>query len=435
MMTVQPRMRVHTLKQETVEAVRMSLAKGEERALVTGGLFRFWDEEWPVPGGTEFKVAVYDASGPDGSPGKQIAGPIDATAKRDGTWTEVDLSGEGIMVEGDFYLTYIQSAADPNAPGLAIDEDGPVAERSWEFIGGSWAQTPTEEGNYMIRAKVNYELSAPAITSPEDGTITNEEVISIEGTSSTTSDIIVFNDGEEASTTTSDESGIFTTDVALTEGENTLTAAVVTEAGVSDLSEAITVILDQTSPELEITEPVDGSKSNRETVTVKGTATDENLDTITVNGQNATVEENGSFSQRVLLDNGINDIEVVATDLAGNSTTEQISIDVKFDAPVIENLKPDEDKTLKSGESLKIEFTSEEDLDATFIIRMPLTNITSNATELPIREESDGTYVGYWTATSNIEVEGAEIEVIVRDDYGNETRKVAPMKLNVNVEE
>ncbi|WYP26951.1 S8 family serine peptidase [Alkalihalobacillus sp. FSL W8-0930] len=416
-------------------AVRMSLAEGEERAVLTGGLFRFWDEEWPVPGGTEFKVAVYDASGPDGSPGKQIAGPIDATAKRDGTWTEVDLSGEGIMVEGDFYLTYIQSAADPNAPGLAIDEDGPVAERSWEFIGGSFTQTPADEGNYMIRAKVNYELSAPTITSPEDGTMTNEEVILIEGTSSAASGIIIYNDGEEASTTTTDESGVFTTDVTLAEGENTLTAAVVTESGDSDLSEAITVILDQTSPELEITDPVDGSKSNRETVTVKGTATDENLDTVTVNGQNATVEENGSFSQRVLLENGINDIEVVATDLAGNSTTEQISIDVKFDALVIENLKPDEDKTLKSGESVKIEFTSEEDLDATFIIRMPLTNITSNATELPIREESDGTYVGYWTATSNIEVEGAEIEVIVRDDYGNETRKVAPMKLNVNVEE
>lgn len=108
-------------------AVRMSLAEGEERALVTGGLFRFWDEEWPVPGGTEFKVAVYDSSGTNGAPGKQIAGPIDATAKRDGTWTEVDLSAEGIMVEGDFYLVYIQSVADPNAPGLAIDEDGPVS--------------------------------------------------------------------------------------------------------------------------------------------------------------------------------------------------------------------------------------------------------------------------------------------------------------------
>lgn len=93
------------------------------------------------------------------------------------------------------------------------------AERSWEFIGGSFAQTPASEGNYMIRAKVNYELSAPTITSPEDGTITNEEVISIEGTSSVASDISIFNDGEEASTTTSDESGVFTTEVTLTEGK------------------------------------------------------------------------------------------------------------------------------------------------------------------------------------------------------------------------
>ncbi|MDQ0207615.1 S8 family serine peptidase [Alkalicoccobacillus murimartini] len=416
-------------------AVRMSLAEGEDRALVTGGLFRFWDEEWPVPGGTAFKVAVYDASGSNGAPGNQIAGPIDATAERDGSWTEVDLSGEGILVEGDFYLVYIQSVANPNAPGLATDEDGPLAERSWEFVGGSWSQTPAIEGNYMIRAKVNYELSAPTITSPEDGSFTSDEIATVEGTSSAATDITIYNNGEEAGSTTTDEAGGFTTDIELSEGNNELTATAVTDSGESDSSEPVTIILDQTSVELEITEPVDGSKSNRETVTVKGTATDDHLDTVTVNGQGADLKDDGTFSKRILLDNGSNDIEVIATDKAGNETSEHITIDVKFDKPVIENLKPDEDKDLKSGESVKIEFTSEEDLDATFIIRMPLTNTTSNATELPIREESDGVYVGYWTATSNVEVEGAQIEVIVRDDYGNETREVAPAKLNVNVEE
>ena len=34
----------------------MSLAEGQKSAMVTGGLFRFWDTEWPVPGGTGFKV-------------------------------------------------------------------------------------------------------------------------------------------------------------------------------------------------------------------------------------------------------------------------------------------------------------------------------------------------------------------------------------------
>ncbi len=73
-------------------AVKMSLAPGNTKALVTGGLFRFWDTEWPVPGGTAIKVEVYDATGVDGAPGKKLAGPIDATAFRDGQWTHVDLS-------------------------------------------------------------------------------------------------------------------------------------------------------------------------------------------------------------------------------------------------------------------------------------------------------------------------------------------------------
>lgn len=89
-----------------------------ETALVTGGLFRFWNTEWPVPGGTAFKVAVYDASGPDGAPGKKIAGPFDGTALRNGEWTHVDLSEHGIMVDGDFYMVYIQSAPNPNALDL-----------------------------------------------------------------------------------------------------------------------------------------------------------------------------------------------------------------------------------------------------------------------------------------------------------------------------
>ena len=72
-------------------AVKMSLAPGNEKALVTGGLFRFWDTAWPIPGGTKFKVEVYDATGVDGAPGKKLAGPIDATALRNGQWTHVDL--------------------------------------------------------------------------------------------------------------------------------------------------------------------------------------------------------------------------------------------------------------------------------------------------------------------------------------------------------
>ncbi len=110
---VRLKMHVPITQQETAWAVKMSLAEGNDTALVTGGLFRFWDTEWPVPGGTEFEVEVYDASGTDGAPGKKLAGPFEGEALRNGQWTQVDLSDEGIMVDGDFYMVYTQTKAKP----------------------------------------------------------------------------------------------------------------------------------------------------------------------------------------------------------------------------------------------------------------------------------------------------------------------------------
>lgn len=415
-------------------AVKMSLNEGEEKALVRGGLFRFWDTEWPVPGGTEFAVEVWDATGPDGAPGNKLAGPIVGEAQRNGEWTTVDLSQEGIITEGDFYLVYIQTKANPNAPGLATDENGPLSERSWQYVGGSWTATPSEEGNYMIRALVDYEVTPPVITSPEDGTYTNQEKAVIEGTSSPGTTVHLFNGEEEAVSVEASDEGAFSGEITLQAGENIITAKASTENGMTDPSEPVTIVLDQAKPQLTIDSPANGDKLNTETVTVTGTVADENLDWVKVNGKKTPVED-GEYSERILLTNGENTIKVVAQDLAGNKTAKKVMVDVKYTKPEISNLLPAEDKELKAGESVKIEFNSETDLDATFVIRMPLTNARAgvqNAIELPLREVSDGKYEGYWTATNTIKAAGAEIEVIARDDYGNETRKTAEGKLYIH---
>ncbi|MED4017411.1 S8 family serine peptidase [Sutcliffiella cohnii] len=414
-------------------AVKMSLEEGHNKALVTGGIFRFWDTEWPVPGGTAFQVAIHDANGADGAPGTRLAGPIDATALRDGTWTHVDLSEEGIVVEGDFYMVYIQSHPNPNTPGLATDEDGPNAGRSWQMVGGAWSPAPTAEGNYMIRAAVNYEVTAPTISSPVDGTFTNESSVTVEGTSAPSTTVHVYNNGEEVGTASTSSQGTYSVEVSLSEGENSLTAKASTENGMTDASEAVVVVLDQVAPEVEITSPVDGLKTNRETVTVEGTVEDENIDSVTVNGQSATVS-NGTFSKRILLDEGANEIEVVATDKAGNTSSDSMTVYAKFSDITISNVEPSEDVTLRAGESVTISFSSEEDLDASFVLRMPLTNLSglNNATELPLTEVAPGQYEVTWTAPSTIMAEGVEIEVIARDDYGNESREIAAGKLHIN---
>ncbi|MFW0808380.1 S8 family peptidase [Bacillus pumilus] len=415
-------------------AVKFSLEKGKKQAQLTGGLFRFWSSEWPAPGGNEFAVEVYDASGKNGAPGKKMAGPLKAKALRNGEWTKVDLEDQAITVDGDFYLVYIQTKKNTESPGLATDEDGPNAERSWQLTSGAFSPSPKEEGNYMIRALVDYEADVPEITSPKTGVITNKDELEIEGKASPGLDVAIYQNDEEIAKVKTDQSGAFKEKVTVSSGEHVFTAATVTDKGATKRSKPVKVIIDQTAPVLTIDTPKKGEKTNKESLTVEGKVTDDHLDQVTVNGKKATIK-GGKYSARILLENGKNTIKVTAKDAAGNKTTKKINIDVQYEAPEISKLTPAENVYLASGESVKISFHSREKLDATFVIHMPLTNARSklqNTTELPLREVSSGTYEGYWTATSTAKAKGAVIEVIVRDDYGNITRQKASGTLNIN---
>ncbi|MEF2291708.1 S8 family serine peptidase [Virgibacillus dokdonensis] len=414
--------------------VKMTLPEGKETGVVDAAVFKFWNEEFPQPGGTAFQVEVWDANGPDGTPGEKIAGPVDAEAIRDeNEWTVVDLEEHGIVVEEEFYVVYVQTAPNTEAPGLATDESSPNEDRSYQLVGGSWSKSPAEEGNYMIRAHVNYEVEEPEITSPKDGAITNKQKVTVEGTASPTTTIQIMNNGEEIGSAEIGEDGTFAIPAELSEGENELTAVSQLDGNPTGDSEPVKLTLDTEKPELTIDSPKNEEKLNRETVTVAGSVSDNNLDTVKVNGKKAKVQD-GKYSKRILLDNGENEIKVVAQDAAGNKTKEKITVDVDFTAPKVENLTPEEDATLAAGESIKIEFESEPGLNATYAIHMPLTNTATNATELPMMETSEGHYVGYWTATSSVVAEGAVIEVKVEDNYGNKTRKQATGKLWINAE-
>ena len=418
-------------------AVKMSLPEGENTGIVTDGVFRFWDTSWPTPGGTNFKIEVWDATGANGTPGKKIAGPIDATALRNGDWTVVDLREHNIAVNGDFYMVYVQAAANTNSPGLATDEDGTNAGRSYQFVSGAWSPSPVEEGNYMIRARVSYEVTAPVITGPAESFITNEAEITVTGTASPTTTAELTLNGESAGSAEVSASGQFEIPITLVEGNNELKVTSTLDGRTIGESAPVTIILDTASPTVTITAPANGEKVSRETVTVTGTVEDANLEFVKVNGQKATIT-NGKFSHRILIDSGTNSIKVVAQDLAGNRKVETITVTADFDAPVIENVKPEANLNLVTGKSIKIEFNSEPGLRATFMIHMPLTNLNGNslqnATELPMLEESPGHYVGYYTVPYGTIADGAQIEVKAIDSFNNETRAKAAGKLYINID-
>lgn len=422
--------------------VHMTLPDGKNSAMLTAGIFKFWDTVWPNPGATPFKVAVYSAAA-DGTPGTMIAGPYDGTAVRDKTqWTTVDLSSYGITVPHDFYLVYIQEGAYPNCPGIGCDEDGPNAYRTYQLVNGAFSQY-TGYGNIMIRAAVSYEAQAPVINTPQNNLYTNNGTLTVSGTACPNLNVQILNNNAVAATVMPDDNGNFSSDITLTPGNNAIKACTVADNGRTDYCSDINVIYDNVAPVLSVTSPADNLKTNKEAITVQGTVIEENLDSIIVNGIKAQVNSDGTWSARIVLNEGANTIETVAADKAGNTTTKTLTVYAKFGIQAITNLLPDKDMRLNTGKTVKIEFDCEPGLKtATFSILMPLTNYAitgGSAVELPMTEVLDangngtGHYIGYWTVPSKLKLAGAQIQVKATDWYGNTLTKYASGKLYINV--
>src|SRR5690606_30112612 len=227
------------------------------------------------------------------------------------------------------------------------------------YLDGEWRQLNENEGNYMIRAIVNYDTEVPVLTSPSDGLVTTENHVTIEGNSTPNTDIHIYNNGEEVAVVQSDNEGLFSETLTLSEDKNVFTAKANYGNLLTHPSNAITVIKDTTAPVITILSPVDGDKLNTESITVTGQIEDDSLDEVLVNGEEATVTEDGSFEHTITVSEGENIITVTAKDLAGNESTESITVYIDFTAPIIENVLPNEDVYLMQGESVTVQFESE----------------------------------------------------------------------------
>ncbi|MFB8734436.1 hypothetical protein ACEQPO_12350 [Bacillus sp. SL00103] len=70
-------------------------------------------------------------------------------------------------------------------------------------------------------------------------------------------------------------------------------------------------------------------KTNKESLTVEGKATDDHLDQVTVNGKKATIKD-GTYSQEYYLRTGKYDQSHSEDQREGNKTTKKINIDVNM---------------------------------------------------------------------------------------------------------
>ncbi|MEI6898624.1 MAG: carboxypeptidase regulatory-like domain-containing protein, partial [Bacteroidota bacterium] len=97
-----------------------------------------------------FQLLIFDATGPNGTPGTQIAGPFDYTPAGY-YWNSINFSTPVNISSGDFYVVMKQGGSYPNAAGIAIDTTTTQLRSYQKFVTGSgpWVAA---SGNFMIRA-------------------------------------------------------------------------------------------------------------------------------------------------------------------------------------------------------------------------------------------------------------------------------------------
>lgn len=98
---------------------------------------------------------------------------------------------------------------------------------------------------------------------------------------------------------------------------------------------------DVTKPALTVSTLDDDAITNSRALKVRGNAADDGtLQSVTVNGNNAPLDANGHFVTTVILVEGENVITVVATDAAGNRTTNARAITYIVNAPELAGISP-----------------------------------------------------------------------------------------------
>ncbi len=170
-----------------------------------------------------------------------------------------------------------------------------------------------------------------AIISPQDGAVLSSKTVAIKGYVDAGSTILV--DGKSAPV---DGAGNFEINIEILSSPQTINIVATDIAG-NTAQQTLTLSLDLTPPQLTVTKPIMFQQVNKLPLVVEGKT--EKGAKVTVNGGVASVNDDGNFSFALstLPEGELSNIEVVATDSAGN-TSKQI-ITVKYSKTTIIRLQ------------------------------------------------------------------------------------------------
>lgn len=158
---------------------------------------------------------------------------------------------------------------------------------------------------------------------------TRSAQVNLSGYSPPGTEVKLYVNNSENKTVVADDSGTFSfSAVSLKEGDNIVYATAVKDKVESEKSSIYTVVVDKTSPEIEISEPTDGANfhgQKMKVLDVQGKVNETGAE-VYVNERRAILDSEGNFSVNVGLSDGEQTIVVKAVDKSGNETTKEIKV-------------------------------------------------------------------------------------------------------------
>lgn len=177
------------------------------------------------------------------------------------------------------------------------------------------------------------DRTAPAVTlaQPQDGTVTAASTITVTGTAAGASGPVTVTVNGQAVPL---QRSVFTSQAGLVLGANLIEVEATDLYGNVGVASA-TVTLATTPPAITVMQPAPGALINAARVQVIGKASDEiGVKSVAVAGEAATLNEDGTFTAAVDLIPGSNTITVEALDLAGNESSQSVTVQ-SFSLPQI----------------------------------------------------------------------------------------------------
>jgi hypothetical protein len=263
--------------------------------------------------------------------------------------------------------------------------------------------------NWAIITRIVYVDTTPpecAITSPADGDITNSETVRVMGWAEVEG-VLLYLDGKQIHNT-----GTVDRMVRLHEGPNDIELRAVDAIG-NEYTHSIMVTLDTHPPVIVMTSPLEdsvmiSSPMLRLVGRVMGDA-----NTLTVDGTNVVLGADGSFDTTVTISaQGLSEVEIIATDLAGNFEIKTLQVDLRTEKPMLLVTYFPADIPIKNEEGNLYIYGN----TLTLVSEVVVTHTTDLGTDTdtyPVSED------GSFNIVRSLEEGTNEVSLTIVDAYGN----------------